>query len=98
VFIAGRLCERFPETDPDIFCGMVLIDMQVTDRGYFEIKHSVFGKEGQHMIQKSNTCRDLGNPSPVQVENELNIGFGGFPMNRRNSCHLRVPAEDFVTR
>jgi hypothetical protein len=86
------------QADSNIFGCMVAIDMGVSIAMDFEVNQAVPGEKGQHVIQKANTCRDLGNPSPVQVENELNIGFGGFPMNRRNSCHLRVPVEDFVTR
>jgi len=63
----------------------MLIDVEVSDSGKFQIKCAVSRKEFEHVIEKTDSRRDLILPTALDRERDLNLGFRGLAMQLRFS-------------
>jgi hypothetical protein len=69
-----------PERDSHIFHGMMLIHIQITLGGEFQIEASVTRKQLQHVIEKTDTGGDLILPPALDGESNLNFCFRSLAM------------------
>jgi hypothetical protein len=90
-FVAKRLLKSHPQTDSQILDGVMIVDLDITMRGDFQIKETVNSKQGKHVIQKTDTGMNGGSAHAIKGEDQLDIGFSGLTMNRRSTggvlCH-----------
>src|SRR5579871_2905705 len=75
--IAKRLFHRLPERDSDILRGMVMVDMQVTDRLDGDIDPGVAGKQIEHMVKEADPGGDRSDPTAVEIDRNGYVGFLG---------------------
>ena len=64
---------------------MVVVHIRVALAGNGQIKFSMGGKQGQHMIQKAHAGLDGAFSGAVQVQGQRNMGFRGFAADFSNS-------------
>src|SRR4051812_38284220 len=79
--VPQRLREGLPESDADIFDGMVLVYIEVAFGCELQIKSAVIGKEFQHMVEKSNAGRYFMPPFALDREANADTGFFGDTIN-----------------
>ena len=83
-----------PETNCDIFNGVVGVDMQVALGLDAQIEFAVQGDVLQHMVEEADTAVDFGGAGAIKVETELNPGLFGITFNfgfsLRHSIHPRL--------
>ena len=65
--VAQRLRKRHPQTNPDILHRMMVVHLRIPVTDYIQIKPSVFGKQRQHMVQKSTTGIHPAPARPIQA-------------------------------
>ncbi len=86
-FIAQGRDQRLPEADPDIFHGVVSIDVRIAGTGHTEIEETVAGNVREHVVEEADTRRNRTLPGTIEVEHELDRRFGGVPVNLGNTRH-----------
>jgi hypothetical protein len=48
---------------------------------HLDVKETVTGKKGQHVIQKADAGADLGPPAAVQVDSNIDLRLFGLAFN-----------------
>ena len=89
-FVAERLLQRLAQRDADVLDGVVIVDMGVALGRNRHIDERVTGKLIEHVIEKTNARRDLGQPRPVKVEIDRDLRLVGFAAYR-SFAHARLP-------
>ncbi len=77
LLIADSLFEGLAEGDAGVFDGMVKVDVNVAIDLQVEVEQAVAGEESQHVIEEADASRDVVLAGPVEVEGQLDFGFGG---------------------
>jgi hypothetical protein len=78
-----RFVERLAEGDPDVFRGVVLIDVQVAAGLERQIKTSVPRQAVEHVVEKADTSGYLCPARTVQVEQYFYAAFAGLAVDMR---------------
>jgi hypothetical protein len=76
--VAQRRQHRFADRNTGVFGGVVLINMQIAYRLYFQVDQRVPRQLFKHVIQKSDACRNFVNAGAVQINLYINRRFIGF--------------------
>ena len=58
-----------------IFHRMVTVYIKVPGRPYGQVKMTVNGKKGQHMVQETHTCIDISFPRAVKFQGHCHVSF-----------------------
>jgi hypothetical protein len=86
---AFALAERFGNSpskyQPDIFHGMMEIDVYVSFGMQEKIKEPVNGKQCQHVIKKGNTTGNLRLPPAIQGQGNSHVGLFRFSLKLSES-------------
>ncbi len=85
--VAEGLVHGLAEGDPDIFGGVVIIDVQVTRRGDGEVDECVFRQQVEHVVEEADPRGSLPRTASVEVEGELDVGFAGLPIDLCGAVH-----------
>lgn len=83
-----RFFKSLSQGDADIFDGMMVVDMGIPTGGEVNIKQAVPCQLIQHMVEKTDTAVDAGDPGTIQVEGDRDLGFGGFTFDGGGAFHL----------
>jgi hypothetical protein len=71
----------FAQRYAHIFDGVVRIHVEVAGASQREIESAMSGEEFEHVVEEPDTGADLVRALAVQVQRELNLGFGRLPIN-----------------
>ena len=74
---AQGMVDRLAQADADVLGRVVVVDPQVTLAGNVQVNKRVAGEKLQHVIEKSDTGRDLGSALAVEIEPQANVGLAG---------------------
>src|SRR5580700_6989057 len=83
--VAQGLIECFSQHDPGVLHRVMLIDIQIASGTEVQIKGTVMRKQFQHVIEESNSSRDLVLPLAVDVQTRIDIGLLRGPVHTRLS-------------
>src|ERR1700682_691451 len=72
---AERLPDRLAENDACVLDRVVLIHVEVSTRGKFQIHRAVARYEGQHVIEERNSCRDFRAAAAIKIQAHEDVGF-----------------------
>ena len=72
---AKSFFDRFAKNDACVFDGVVLVHIEVSARGEFQIHRAVPRHKRQHVIEKWNPGRDFRTPAAVEVQAHGDVGF-----------------------
>lgn len=89
--VTERLYGSFAESDPHIFNGVMLIDVEVTCGFEREIERSVPCDKIEHVIEKSNSGGDARLAFAIKIETHADIRLVCLAVQRCNSWHLLFP-------
>jgi hypothetical protein len=64
----------------------MLVHVQVACSLYRQVKTSVPGQGGQHMIEEADTRVGLGVPSPIKNQGDFDLSFARLAANRGRAC------------
>src|SRR5690606_12241101 len=92
-FISQRFKISFAQRQRGIFNGMMLVDVQVTVDVDVQISSPMSSQLFQHMIKKSQAGVYVALSGPVQIQADLDLGFGSVSFYTRFPC--RQP-EEFI--
>src|SRR5262249_39837347 len=67
VLFTERLAKRFAERQPDIFDGVMLVDVEVALGAYPQVEEAVPGKDLEHMIEERHARLDLRLAAPIDI-------------------------------
>src|SRR3569832_1697551 len=75
-----------------------MVDMQVAISLDGDVDAGMAGEQVQHVVEKANAGRNLGDARSVEVHADLDIGFLGLALDRRRahemgSLYLRLGVE-----
>src|SRR5580658_5499455 len=62
---------------------MVLIDVQIAIAVHRQIKSAVLGKQFQHVIEKTDSSRNVVTPTSLNLQTRLDTSLLGVPFDRR---------------
>ena len=79
--VAERLLKRLAQRNPDIFGGVVMIDVQVALGPDRHIDARMPREEIEHMVEKSDSGRDRCAAGPIEIDFNLDISFLGLALN-----------------
>jgi hypothetical protein len=79
--VAECFVDGLPEADTDILGGVMIIDVQIAVGGDGDVELSVFGHQGQHMVQKADTGLGMTLPGTVDIDAQRNTCFTGSAGN-----------------
>lgn len=88
--VAKRFRQRFAETDARVFNRVVMIDMQISLRGYRQVDQRVLRQQREHVIEETHAGVDLRLAGAIEIERQINCCFGGLPMNGGGAWHERI--------
>ncbi len=86
--LAQRFANGLAQTDPRVFDGVMLIDVQIAHGLQLQIDRRMFGEQRQHVIEEAHAGRDIRRARSVQLQFELDVGLGGFALNAGGSGHF----------
>ena len=66
---------------------LVLIDLQIAVGNNLQVHQSMFGEERQHVVEESDTGLDGRLTAAIDVQFQLNIGFGGLTIDAGCAAH-----------
>ena len=95
--VAKSLFHRLSERNPDIFGGMVMIDMQVTRGLHGDVDSGVPGKQIEHVVKKADPGRNRCNATAVKINRDGDVGFLGSALYRC-LAHIRSLRARFPRR
>jgi hypothetical protein len=55
------------------------VDMEVTVSGDSQIEPAVTAQLVEHVVVKRDACRDVGDPTAIEIDRDLNRGLFGGP-------------------
>ena len=99
-FITEGSGKRLTQAYPNIFGGMMPIDLQISAGFDMEVQECVPGEELQHVVQETDAGGDFGLAAAIQFDRDLDIGFAGNAMNRSGSWHgapFKAPQDNRFT-
>ena len=59
----------------------MLVNVQIARGMHSQVKESVAGKEGEHVVKKTDTCVDINTTAAIDIQFERNLGLFGFSFN-----------------
>ena len=77
LLVADCLVECLTERNPDVFHGMVGIDMQIAPGSDLEINQTVTRDLVEHVLKERQTGIELGDTAAVQIELDIDLGLKG---------------------
>ncbi len=89
--VTERLVEGPAQRDGAVFGGVVIVHFEVSAGAEGEVETRVPRKGRQHVIQEPETGVDLGCPPSVEVENHLDVGLTGLPVQLSSAWHREPP-------
>lgn len=72
------LPHRLAQRDPDIFCGVVIVDVEVSLGMDFQIPEAMASQQDEHMVEETNTGSDVVAAIPIDVQYQANPGLASF--------------------
>jgi hypothetical protein len=85
--IPERLSQGLTHSDPNVFIGVVIVDVSVTHSIDLQIDQTMTADLVKHMVEKRHAGADLTLAEAIQIEAHLHIGFTGDPMDVSLTCH-----------
>lgn len=85
--ITNGILNGLPQSDPNIFRGVVTINMQITLCLNRHINQRMLGKLLKHMIKKTNPCRNVTLTCTIKVYLNANIRFFCFTADFTRARH-----------
>jgi hypothetical protein len=79
--IAQCLRQGHPERNPDIFIGVVVVDVDVACGLDVEVKQTMGGDLVQHVIEEGDACVDIALACAIEADRGGDIGFAGFAVD-----------------
>jgi hypothetical protein len=74
-FVAKRFTERLPDANADVLHRVVIVDINIAARLYFQVKLAVLRKQVKHMIQEWHIRINLRFTRTINGKRKLNIRF-----------------------
>ena len=75
--------DRLPQRDADILHRVVVVDMQVALRRQGQIEQCMAGQQFQHVIEETDPGLDRDRTAPVEIQGQIDIGFGGAALDAK---------------
>jgi len=85
--ITEGLGKGLTHSDPDVFIGVVIIDVGITHRIDLQIDQPMAADLVEHVVKKRHAGADLTLADTIQIEAHLHVGFTGDPMDVSLTCH-----------
>jgi hypothetical protein len=79
--------DGFTEGDPDVFDGVMLVDVEVAGGSQAKFETAVARHEVKHMVEEPNTSGDCGFASAVEIQANIDLRFLGFALDVSGSKH-----------
>lgn len=87
LLVAERFRQCFAETNAGVFNRVMVIDVQIASRFDGQIHQRVLRQQRQHVIEEADAGVDLRLARAVEIERQVNRGFGGLPVNFSGAWH-----------
>lgn len=87
--LTERCIDRFPQADPDILGGVVIIDMQIPFRGDRQVDCRMPREEIEHMIQKADSGLAFSLATSIELQRQLHVGLTCDPVDFSSASHVR---------
>ena len=81
--VAERGRDRFAERDPEVFDGVVLIDVEVAGGGDRQVERAVAREQLQHVVEEPDAGADVVAAATVERQFEMDLRLGGLPVDHR---------------
>ena len=90
LFVTHCFGQRFAETDASVFDRVMMIDVQVAGCLDGQIHQRVLRQQRQHVIEEADSGVDLSLAGAVEIERQVDGGFGGLPVNFGSAWHEQI--------
>ncbi len=86
-FVAERLFQGLTKSDPNIFDGVVLIDVQIALCLHVQINRRVLRQQREHVVEEPDAGGNLALPGAIEIQLNANLGFSGFTIDGGSAGH-----------
>lgn len=80
-FIADRAVEGLPQRNPAIFDAVVGVNVQIPVAAQCDVDEGMFRQLFEHMIEKADSCFDVGAACAVQIKGNTDLCFMGVAVD-----------------
>ena len=87
LLVTQRFRQRFAEANARVFDRVVMIDVQVARRLDGQVHQRVLRQQRQHVIEEADSGVDLSLAGAVEIERQVDGGFGGLSVNFGGAWH-----------
>ncbi len=89
VSVSQRRVKRISQAQPDIFHGMMIVDIDITPGSDIQIKKTMGSKKRQHMIKKRNPGRYRPITLSIDIQMNVNVSLCCLSFDITNPVHAR---------
>jgi len=89
--IAEGFREELADDDTDVFDGVVLIHIEITFGGEFEVEAAVFGEELEHVVEEADTGCNVIPAAAFDAELAFDLRLLGIALDFCGSRQVQTP-------